>query len=63
MLPCVHCPPIQLVVYQRSKRCGLEVSFPLRCFQRLSPPDIATQRCAWRHNWHTSGRSTPVLSY
>jgi hypothetical protein len=62
-LQCVHRPPIKLVVCQRSTRCHLEVSFPLRCFQRLSPPDLATQRCAWRHNWHTSGRSTPVLSY
>jgi hypothetical protein len=62
-LPCVHVPPIKLVVYQRSKRSGLGGSFPLRCFQRFSQPDVATQRCSWRNNWHTSGLSTPVLSY
>ena len=41
----------------------LRASFPLRCFQRLSLPDIATQRCSWRNNWHTRGLSIPVLSY
>ena len=41
----------------------LQASFALRCFQRLSLPNIATQRCPWRDNWHTSGSSTPVLSY
>ena len=41
----------------------LEASFPLRCFQRLSLPYIATRRCDWRHNRYTSGTSTPVLSY
>ena len=41
----------------------LEDGFPLRCFQRLSSPDLATQRCTWQHNWHTRGLSTPVLSY
>jgi hypothetical protein len=38
-------------------------SFPLRCIQRLSPPAIATRRCAWRHSRDTSGQSDPVLSY
>ncbi len=33
----------------------LEASFTLRCFQRLSRPYIATQRCSWRNNWYTSG--------
>ena len=42
---------------------NLEVGFPLRCIQRLSNPYIATQRCSWRHNWHTRGTSIPVLSY
>ena len=41
----------------------LEVSFPLRCFQRLSVPDIATRRCHWHDNRNTSGPSTRVLSY
>ena len=37
--------------------------FPLRCFQRFTRPDIATRRCALPHNRHTSGPSSPVLSY
>src|SRR3990172_9799544 len=41
----------------------LEASFPLRCFQRLSLPHIATRQYDWRHNRYTRGASTPVLSY
>ena len=41
----------------------LGVGFPLRCCQRLSRPDLATQRCRLADNWHTSGPSSPVLSY
>ena len=41
----------------------LEVGFPLRCFQRLSAPEIATRPCRWRDNRRTSAPSTPVLSY
>jgi hypothetical protein len=41
----------------------LEVGFALRCFQRLSHPDLATQLCSWQNNWDTSGRFIPVLSY
>ena len=37
--------------------------FPLRCFQRLSRPYVATQRCFWRNNWYTIGMSNSVLSY
>ena len=44
-------------------RPGLEAGFPLRCFQRLSLPDVANQPCPWRDNWHTRGPSVPVLSY
>src|SRR3989442_452222 len=44
-------------------RPSLDVCFPLRCFQRLSDPDTATQRCHWRDNWYTGGPSNPVLSY
>ena len=44
-------------------RPGFEVGFPLRCFQRLSLPYIATQLCRWHDNWSTRGTSTPVLSY
>src|SRR5687768_7554109 len=41
----------------------LETSFPLRCFQRLSLPHIATRQCHWRDNRYTRGASTLVLSY
>ena len=41
----------------------LEACFPLRCFQRLSLPNVANQPCSWRNNWHTRGSSVPVLSY
>ena len=41
----------------------LETSFPLRCFQRLSLPHLATRQCHWHDNRYTSGASTPVLSY
>jgi len=44
-------------------RTCFEGGFPLRCFQRLSRPYLATQRCRWRDNWYTRGTSTPVLSY
>ena len=37
--------------------------FPLRCFQRLSAPAIATRRCSWQSSRDTSGLSDPVLSY
>src|SRR4030042_727469 len=67
----LHIWPINLVVYEGSYlfRCRkrgiphLGGGFPLRCFQRLSLPNIATQRCDWRHNWNTIGSSIPVLSY
>ena len=44
-------------------RVHLGGRFPLRCFQRLSPPIIATRRCSWRHSRDTSGSSDSVLSY
>ena len=44
-------------------RICLEAGFPLRCFQRLSFPNVANQPYPWRDNWHTSGSSVPVLSY
>ena len=47
----------------RHGKSYLEVGFTLRCFQRLSRPDIATQLCSWRNNWCTRGQSIPVLSY
>ena len=68
-LPRLHLRPINVVVFDGSSegllpgRPNLEVCFPLRCFQRLSDPDTATQRCHWRDNWYTGGPSNPVLSY
>ena len=44
-------------------RPGFEVGFPLRCFQRLSRPNLATRLRGWRHDRSTRGSSTPVLSY
>lgn len=41
----------------------LGAGFPLRCFQRLSLPHIATLLCRWRDNRITRGASIPVLSY
>src|SRR5215203_2550662 len=48
---------------QASGKINLQASFPLRCFQRLSFPHVATRRCHWRDNRYTRGASTPVLSY
>ena len=63
-----HSRPIYLVIFKGSYQLSLEklhlkAGFTLRCFQRLSFPDVATQLYAWRHNWYTIGPSTPVLSY
>jgi len=68
VLPRVHSGPINLVIYQgsylrRGRRPHLGEGFALRCFQRLSRPDTATQRCPWQNSWYTGGRSIPVLSY
>ena len=46
-----------------SKKSNLVAGFALRCFQRLSDPDVDTRQCAWRHNRQTRGRSDTVLSY
>ena len=52
------------VVYHGSMgRTSFEVSFPLRCFQQLSRPYLATRHCSWRYNRSTSGMFNPVLSY
>ena len=65
----LHIGPINLVVCKGSLgrfSCGrrhLEACFTLRCFQRLSQPNLATQLCHWRDNWCTRGSSIPVLSY
>ena len=62
-LLCLHLEPINPVICGKSKSSHLGVSFALICFQRLSIPDLATQRCSWRNNWYTRGQFIPVLSY
>jgi hypothetical protein len=63
-LPHFHTRPINVVVYHDSSgKTRFEVGFPLRCFQRLSRPYVATLQCGWRHNRSTRGTSIPVLSY
>ena len=65
----VQLRPINRVVYPGSlvpegtRNPRLGVGFTLRCFQRLSVPDIATQRCRERDNWYTRGPSFQILSY
>ena len=60
----LHTRPINVVVFHGSQGSSrFEVGFPLRCFQRLSRPYIATQHCRWRDNCSTRGTFTPVLSY
>ena len=60
----VHLPPIYVVVFNGPHaRSYLVAGFALRCFQRLSVPDAATQLCPGRDNWRTGGRSNTVLSY
>ena len=68
----LHIPPIYVVVFHGPSgaapkggagRSRLEGGFPLRCFQRLSRPNVATRRCRWRDNRNTRGPSAPVLSY
>src|SRR5947209_4203247 len=69
LLPGLHFWPINPLVWVgalppcRGGRPHLEAGFPLRCFQRLSLPNVANQPCPWRDNWHTRGSSVPVLSY
>jgi hypothetical protein len=61
---CLHTWPIDGVVFPGSQaKPSFEVSFTLRCFQRLSRPYIATRQCGWRHNRSTRGTFLPVLSY
>ena len=55
--------PINPIVFGEPVKPHLKTGFPLRCFQRLSFPYVANQRCSWRNNWHTRGTSVPVLSY
>ena len=63
-LPHFHTRPIDVVVSHGSQgRTRFKAGFPLRCFQRLSLPYLATRLCRWRDNRSTRGTSTPVLSY
>ena len=61
----LHFCPIEVVVYNlpsgtlRSGTSHLQGGLALRCFQRLSFPDIATQRCHCSDNRNTRGQSIP----
>ena len=60
----VHLAPINVVISHGPITIpNLGVGFPLRCFQRLSDPDIATGRCRWYDSPQTRGRFISVLSY
>ena len=64
----LHLRPINRIVYPgpsglTTGNTYLKAGFPLRCFQRLSLPYIATLLCSWQNNRFTSGMSIPVLSY
>ena len=60
----VHLVPINLIISQVSQTIPhLEAGFPLRCFQRLSIPDIATRQSTWQQSRHTRGQFISVLSY
>ena len=58
-LPAVYGPPIYPMVCRGSLRCRLRhpriphlgAGFALRCGQRFSVPNLASQHCAWQHNW------------
>ena len=59
-----HLAPINVIISHGPITIpNLGVGFPLRCFQRLSFPDIATGRCHWRDSPQTRGRFISVLSY
>ena len=59
----LHIRPINVVVFHDSMRSNLEGGFPLRCFQRLSRPYIATLLHRWHDDRSTRGTFIPVLSY
>jgi hypothetical protein len=63
-LLCFHLVPINVVISHGPQTIPyLRVGFPLRCFQRLSIPDIATGRCRWYDSPQTRGQFISVLSY
>ena len=51
----LHLRPIKVIVSHQLTSLNLGVGFVLRCFQRLSMPNLATQQCRWRDNWYTRG--------
>ena len=58
MLPSLHFPPINLVVFEGAlSKSYLEKGFALRCFQRLSVPHVATLHCLEQDNRNTRGVS------
>src|SRR3989344_4297582 len=58
-----HLVPINVVISHEPQTIpDLGVGFPLRCFQRLSFPDIATGRCTWWYSPQTRGQFISVLS-
>ncbi|PJA63884.1 MAG: hypothetical protein CO160_01565 [Candidatus Portnoybacteria bacterium CG_4_9_14_3_um_filter_43_11] len=59
----LHLRPIKVVISHQSKILHLGESFALRCFQRLSLPNLATQQCPGRDNWQTRGLFIRILSY
>ena len=60
----LHTRPINVVVFHGSQgNTRFEVGFPLRCFQRLSRPYIATLLRRWHDDRYTRGTFNPVLSY
>ena len=62
-LLCVHLVPINLIISQGTTIPHLRTGFPLRCFQRLSIPNIATLQCHGRDSRQTRGSFIRVLSY
>ena len=60
---CVHLQPINVVVCNYPVRnSNLVASFALRCFQRLSVPDLVTRRCPGQDSRCARGQSDTVLS-
>ena len=62
-LRALHLPPIDLVFSQEPMKPDLGKGFALRCFQRLSLPNVATVQCPWQDNTYTRGSCFSVLSY
>jgi hypothetical protein len=57
------CSTCGLQQFKTVRNPNLGAGFPLRCFQRLSLPNVANRPCRWRDNRQTRGSSTQVLSY